>query len=804
MNLKQLTSGWVLRLGMRSCCPLVLLFHVAGLQNAAALDIIVANNADSGNGTLRQAIQFNESVGGGNSILFSNVVIGTIALTNPAGQLLITKDVTIVGPGAKVLAIDGGYAHRVFELTSSATVRISGLTIARGSAPFAEYGGGIHQESGSLTLDDCVVSANFIDHGAGAGLSVAGTAVATRCTFFGNSCYEGGGIYAGGNFAAVHCTLSGNSAALTGGGIVHGYGSLFLTNCTISGNSCPGDGYGGGIYNYGGTVTLRNTIIAGNTATQSGPDCYGAFASAGFNLIGAVNGSTGWGALGDQLGTTNSPINPVLGPLQDNGGSTPTMAPTRFYSPAIDQGNRNGVPTDQRGRPRPFTNSYVSSIPLGGDRSDIGACEISPITLLVLNTNDSGSGSLRQTIPSARPNDVDIVAFASNVVGTITLTSGELLITNNVNIVGPGPKLLAISGNHNSRVFHVTNGDVLLAELTITQGTNNTTPFDGSGGGILNEAPARLTVSNCFIVGNSAFYQGAGVANRSILTVMNSTIASNSAFGAGGSSARGGGLLHMGDYLWVQNSTISGNIASGGFAPNGGGVCHSSASAATELLYYSTITSNAVLNGGNLLGGGISSSGSLGVYDSIVAGNSGGSSPDVRGDFSFNSFSLIGNADGSTGFTNGVNHSLVGSGAAPINPRLGPLRDNGGPTPTHALSPDSPAVDRGWMDYAVDADQRGAPRTFYFLPESAITNTTDRTDIGAFELGRPWLDIRRAGGSVVLSWPAYYGDFTVQQKGDLSTTNWQTPPESATEAGTNKLIIVNPPTGKRFFRLVRP
>jgi len=44
----------------------------------------------------------------------------------------------------------------------------------------------------------------------------------------------------------------------------------------------------------------------------------------------------------------------------------------------------------------------------------------------------------------------------------------------------------------------------------------------------------------------------------------------------------------------------------------------------------------------------------------------------------------------------------------------------------------------------------------------------------------------------------------VQQNGDLSTTNWQTPPESATEAGTNKLIIVNPPTGKRFFRLVRP
>src|SRR5436190_16362127 len=109
--------------------PLLLLLLITGLQNAEAIDIIVANTADSGNGTLRQAIQFNESSGGGNTILFSNVVTGTITLVNPLGELLITKDVTIIGPGAKTLAISGNNAHRVFNLTNNPTVSISGLTI---------------------------------------------------------------------------------------------------------------------------------------------------------------------------------------------------------------------------------------------------------------------------------------------------------------------------------------------------------------------------------------------------------------------------------------------------------------------------------------------------------------------------------------------------------------------------------------------------------------------------------------------------------------------------------------------------
>jgi hypothetical protein len=68
-------------------------------QHGGATDILVANTSDSGNGTLRQAIQLNESLGGGNKIVFSNTVTGSILLTNALGELFISKNVTIVGPG---------------------------------------------------------------------------------------------------------------------------------------------------------------------------------------------------------------------------------------------------------------------------------------------------------------------------------------------------------------------------------------------------------------------------------------------------------------------------------------------------------------------------------------------------------------------------------------------------------------------------------------------------------------------------------------------------------------------------------
>jgi hypothetical protein len=117
------------------------------------------------------------------------------------------------------------------------------------------------------------------------------------------------------------------------------------------------------------------------------------------------------------------------------------------------------------------------------------------------------------------------------------------------------------------------------------------------------------------------------------------------------------------------------------------------------------------------------------LHNTLIAGNFRGATGTTRDDVfgALNpggDYNLIGDGTGMTGLSNGVNGNLVGSAAAPIDPRLGPLQDNGGPTLTHALLPGSPAIDAGNNAYATDWDQRGPgfPR---------IVNGI--IDIGAFE-----------------------------------------------------------------------
>ena len=108
---------------------------------------------------------------------------------------------------------------------------------------------------------------------------------------------------------------------------------------------------------------------------------------------------------------------------------------------------------------------------------------------------------------------------------------------------------------------------------------------------------------------------------------------------------------------------------------------------------------------------------------------------DVAGPFTSERFNLVGVVDGSTGFTDHVRGDQIGTAAAPLAPRIGPLQMNGGPTPTHALLPGSPAVNQG-LCFGVHTNQRGLPRPVLFpgIPKAA---GGDGTDIGAFELQTP-------------------------------------------------------------------
>jgi hypothetical protein len=120
------------------------------------------------------------------------------------------------------------------------------------------------------------------------------------------------------------------------------------------------------------------------------------------------------------------------------------------------------------------------------------------------------------------------------------------------------------------------------------------------------------------------------------------------------------------------------------------------------------------------------------IYDGTNFVVTFGSTPDLAGAFTSHGYNLIGWAQGSTGFTNGVNGDLVGTGTAPIDPLLGPLQNNGGPTLTHALLPGSPAIDQG-RSFGRSADQRGRHRPYDF---ASVPNAPggNGADIGAFEL----------------------------------------------------------------------
>ena len=738
--------------------------------------LVVANTNDSGIGSLRQTIA-SASPADGDLIRFATNVVGTIGLTT--GELVIGKPLNIQGPTTAPLTISGNNTNRVLFVTSNSTVSLSSLTIA--NANTAADGGGIYVFFGcTLALSNCAVVAN-------------------------SSGGNGGGVANNGNFAAYNCTFSGNQAALNAGAIYTYAGPVSLRHCTVVSNTAvSASGTGGGILNYslvaGTSNNLGNTIVAGNSAA-SHPDVIGVFTSSGYNLIGKIDYSTPFigGASGvptsgltnginhDQVGSTGAPINSLMGPLQANGGPTPSLAP-RPGSPAIDQGSSTGLPADQRGRPRPIDNPAILNAG-GGDGSDIGAVEISPLTLIVANTNDTGTGSLRQTILDAAAGDT--ISFALNVTGEITFSNSAVTLSQDVTIQGPGARALAIHGSTNNNIFTVSAGAVVIADLTLSKGQS------GNNGGGVQLSGGSLTISNCVVSSNTATAgsgNGGGVnASSGSLTVLNSSFIGNTA-------RFGGGIWNGSTQTAISNTTFIANQATGGGGSDGGAIHNSG----TLTVQSCTISSNSA--GGNINGaggGGIRNFNVARIGNSIIARNSAtAAEPDAGGVFISDGYNFIGARTGNNGggLTNGVNQDQVGTTNAPLDPLLGPLQDNGGPTPTMALQAGSPALDQG-SSSGLSTDQRGAPRPFDLatLP-NAVGGVG--SDIGAFELGSPTLHIQKFATNAVLSWPSYYGDFTLQFVTNLMLSNdWTTVAGPPVVSGSQYVSTNGPLTGHKFYRL---
>jgi len=379
---------------------------------------------------------------------------GNYTITLGSALPNIVHSVTIIGNGAEDTIIQastcnpvtmpGGCtraAWRVFYINNGLTVSLNDLTVQHGYASSqgggiynlgtlnitrstiagnyagttsAGYGGGIYNSTGTLNISGSILSGNYAGHRGGV-IENGGVLSVTDSTFIGNESDWGGAIVSAGSSSATalvtKSTFIGNYAGNRGGAINVYQGALTVANSTFSGNTgVLGGGLSnnatltvinstitdnttttasnGSLYNYGGTLTLTNSIVAGN---HGAPNCYrdgGTIANGGNNIEDAS--ACGFSGL---INT-----DPLLGPLQDNGGPTETHALLPF-SPAIDAGNNSvcsAAPVnsmDQRGVTRPQ-----------GTACDIGAYEFlqdtpNSLTVEKVVTNNNGGTAVVGDFP---------------------------------------------------------------------------------------------------------------------------------------------------------------------------------------------------------------------------------------------------------------------------------------------------------------------------------------------------------------------------------------------------------------------
>jgi Dockerin type I domain len=641
----------------------------------------------SGNlGDLRYVITQADQTTGDNTINFS--VTGTITLNSALPDLRNTTGLMdIEGPGASSLTVarssaSGTPKFRVFKVNAGVQVKLEGLTISGGSA---DSGGGIDNE-GTLTLADGVIS--------------------------GNSAYSGGGIANAGTMSVTDTNISANSASGTstqdggarpsGGGIFNS-GQASVADCVISTNSANEGIYwsqylwqwmgasGGGVSN-SGQMTIASSSIANNSASSGGRGATGG----GVENIGALT-------------ITTSSI---------SGNST-------------------------------STGWYSGSSALGGGIASSGSLQLTDSTIQGNRvTGGDGSVSLQSTGASAWGGGLylagGVVSVMNVAVSDNSVVAGSVLADFD-GLEGPP---VPSSGEALGGGICVVDATVTISGATVSG--NNAQGGDGGLSGSYSGWPSYLSES---LGGAGGEADGGGLflgGSASTLVLVNSTIAENqtaggdggigwfppSVFGpppetavlwgdvvdgSGGASFGGGiGTAAGSGAMTLVNDTVSGNSTTGG---TGGGYWD---------VYFDPISNQFYAVGwgdsqASSYGGGLGvSSGAATLYNTIVALNS----TDVglgSGTLSSASANNLIGTGGSGGLVAGVNGNEVA-----VDPTLGPLQDNGGPTQTMALLPGSPAINAGSNALAVDpstgqpltTDQRG-------IGYARIVGGT--VDIGAYE-----------------------------------------------------------------------
>jgi len=334
----------------------------------------------------------------------SKSISGTYVLTLTQNISLTEKTTAIDNANAGIhLLIEGaGYAMdgqgiegvRPLTINSDSTVTIQNSNIIRGNMT-ADYGGGI-QNNGALTLHNSTLAHNSAEYGGG--IDNKGTLTMSHSTLNGNmATNRGGGMNNTSSLSISNSTLSDNSAVADGGGINHGTGTVTISSSTLSGNSASANG--GGIRIASGVFSLDNSIIANS---PNGGDC------SRLGIADTIN-DNGYNIVEDNSCFFTGGSDPLLGPLQDNGGPNFTHA-LLSGSPAIDTGNTI-LTQDQRGIARPQ-----------GSNDDIGTFEAVQYTLTI-NKNGTSTGVVTSSPANIDCGSVCTSNFLESTVITLTATA---------------------------------------------------------------------------------------------------------------------------------------------------------------------------------------------------------------------------------------------------------------------------------------------------------------------------------------------------------------------------------------------
>ena len=412
------------------------------------------------------------------------------------------------------------------------------------------------------------------------------------------------------------------------------------------------------------TATLDNAVQGGFTVDLSSADGSATLAD---NDYSALNTTLTFAGTAGEAQTTS------ISPIADTNGETDETL-------LVSQSNLQ-------------TNSTVNSAGIAvTDTATVTLLNDDPVTLVVLNNNDSGQDSLRDVVDRAAAGDT--IIFDASLAGqTITLTSGEIVLLADMTIDGSAlSSQVAISGNNASRIFLVgTTRNIELNALRLIDGRSDV------GGAIRVQADSSLTIVDSTFSGNTTNTAGGAIFSRDSNLVINSSLLTSNESGVLGGAA----IAVSGGVLNLENSTVTGNTGSSPSA--------------------------------------IGAEGSFIGLNSVIADNSAPFGLVLRGapEFQLSNMILSGHSSQDLDFRdsaeltvniNNLCESCLVGGPYSVEqaPLLAPLADNGGPTLTRALFSNSPAFNAG--DNAAAAglttDQRGV----------GFARVLDGTvDIGAFE-----------------------------------------------------------------------